>query len=154
MLIHGDCWLPNAVRTPDDQVVLIDWEGAGKGAAILDLGSLILRCQYDTFGGIPSTLTPERIAAAIAGYVSRRLPTPSEMHLLPDAIRFPLAWVGAWLLGRLPEQGWSTNLEQAVARIQHGLTLTEPTTERASHYFAEALQGRDIWPEKGREAHI
>ncbi len=53
VLTHGDCWGPNSVHMGSQEVVLIDWEGAGQGAAILDFGSLVLTCQYDQWGGIP-----------------------------------------------------------------------------------------------------
>jgi Ser/Thr protein kinase RdoA (MazF antagonist) len=44
MLLHGDCWPGNAVRTHGGGMVLIDWDGAGIGPAILDVGYLLLTC--------------------------------------------------------------------------------------------------------------
>src|SRR5438046_1440218 len=39
---HGDCWYKNAIKTADRGVVLIDWDCAGVGLPILDVGYLLL----------------------------------------------------------------------------------------------------------------
>ena len=111
VLIHGDCWPPNGVDTGDARVVLIDWECAGRGAALLDLGAFLLACQCDQRGDFPSTVDEARIAAAVDGYAQWRDPTPHEMDLLLEAIRFSICWRGAWLFARLAQEGWTPGVE-------------------------------------------
>ena len=48
VVIHNDCHSGNAVRTAAEQVVLIDWEGAGLGPAVLDVGFLLSSCDTDS----------------------------------------------------------------------------------------------------------
>src|SRR5688572_199128 len=43
-IIHGDCWMGNAVTSPTSPTALIDWEYAGRGIAVLDLGCLLSDC--------------------------------------------------------------------------------------------------------------
>jgi Phosphotransferase enzyme family len=42
-VVHGDPWPGNAIHTAHDQVTLIDWENAGLGLPLLDLGFLFAR---------------------------------------------------------------------------------------------------------------
>ena len=130
VLTHGDCWAPNSVRMGHQEVVLIDWEGAGQGAAILDFGSLLLTCQYDQRGGIPPTGDPQRIASVVAGYQHEYALSSAEWEILPEAMRFRIAWTGAWMLSRIPQEGgWSTSLEASFARIQRGFDLASHTAQ-------------------------
>jgi len=136
-LIHGDCWAPNGVRLPDSQeVVLIDWEGAGKGPAILDLGSFLLHCQDDEHGALAETMNESRISAVVQGYSQWRIPSSPEIDLLLDAIRFRSAWIGAWMFSRLSQEEWTPRLEQGLGHIQQGYALAEPTARLARTLFA------------------
>ncbi len=47
MIIHNNCHPGNAIRTADGKVVLIDWEGAGWGPAVLDVGFLLISCDTE-----------------------------------------------------------------------------------------------------------
>jgi len=87
-LIHNDCHPANSVRTPDAQVVLIDWEGAGCGAAIIDVGFLLVSCEIEAFR--PNRLLPDprRMAAVVDGYCRHHQLSRDELDRLPDAIRF------------------------------------------------------------------
>lgn len=91
-LLHGDCWHANAVRTPYNGLILIDWDCAGLGQAVLDLGNVLLTCHYDL--SAPLVLEPDqsRIQAIMDGYQSQRPLTEQERTSIPDAIRFPLAF--------------------------------------------------------------
>ncbi len=136
-IIHGDVWAPNGVRTSEQEMVLIDWEGAGRGAALLDLGELLLKGQYDIHGAIPETIKEDCIAALVSGYARWRFPEPIECELLPDAIRFRIAWVGAWRLSKVLCEGWTGRVEKLLNYVQRGYRLAEPTARLALQYFAQ-----------------
>jgi Ser/Thr protein kinase RdoA (MazF antagonist) len=98
--IHNDCHPANSISTSDGQVLLIDWEGAGLGPAVIDVGFLLASSD----GAAPWTpLAPsdvyrphqERIAAIIDGYRQYHVLTPDELEQLPDAIRFRSLVYGA-----------------------------------------------------------
>jgi Ser/Thr protein kinase RdoA (MazF antagonist) len=88
VLVHNDCHPGNCIQTPVGRAVLIDWEGAGRGPAVVDIGFLLVSCEIEAFG--PNRLRPDpnRMAAVIDGYCRHHRPTPRELERLPDAIRF------------------------------------------------------------------
>jgi Ser/Thr protein kinase RdoA (MazF antagonist) len=100
-VVHGDPWPGNAIHNAEDQVTLIDWENAGLGLPLLDLGFCLLECHLDV--GLPGKqpsarhIQPDenRIAAIVAGYSRWRRLQPAEKDLLLEGIRFPAAYVGA-----------------------------------------------------------
>jgi thiamine kinase-like enzyme len=136
-IIHGDVWAPNGVRTNEQEVVLIDWEGAGRGAALLDLGELLLKGQYGRRGAVPETINEDSIATLVSGYTRWRFPEPIEREFLLDAIRFRIAWVGAWRLSRVLLEGWTTKVEEVLKSVQRRYQLAEPTATLALQYFAQ-----------------
>ena len=83
-IIHGDCHFGNVVATPPDAYSFVDWEAAGRGAAVTDLG-LLLSSSLD-----PSddTLNGAVIHSIIDGYCAHRRVSQIERDLLPDALRF------------------------------------------------------------------
>ena len=84
MIIHGDCHLGNVVGTPTHGYSFVDWEAAGRGAAVTDLG-LLLSSSLD-----PSddTLNGAVIHSIIDGYCAHRMVSQIERDLLADAVRF------------------------------------------------------------------
>jgi Ser/Thr protein kinase RdoA (MazF antagonist) len=136
-IIHGDVWALNGVRTSEHEVVLIDWEGAGRGAALLDLGELLLKGQYGRHGVIPETINEDSIAALVSGYSQWRFPEPIERELLLDAIHFRIAWVGAWRLCKVLLEGWTPKVEEVLKSVQRRYQLAEPTVMLALQYFAQ-----------------
>ena len=136
-IIHGDVWAPNGVRTGEQEVVLVDWEGAGRGAALLDLSELLLKGQYDARGVMPETVNEACVAALVSGYAQWRLPEPIEFELLLDAMRFRIAWVGAWMLSKVLLEGWTARVERALSYVQRGYRLAEPTAAFALRCFAK-----------------
>jgi Ser/Thr protein kinase RdoA (MazF antagonist) len=104
VLIHNDCHPGNSVRTPEGDVVLVDWDGAGRGPAVIDLGFLLVSCEVTAFG--PNRLRPDprRLAALIDGYAAHRAPSSQELARLPSAVRFRALVAGAGSLARRIER--------------------------------------------------
>jgi len=100
-VVHGDAWPGNAVVMPDGQAALIDWENGGLGLPVLDLGHSLLECHVDP--GLPTMRPaawhirpdPQRIAAVLDGYTRWRHLDDSEREILPEGIRFGVAYLGA-----------------------------------------------------------
>ncbi len=126
--------MQNAVVT-DAGIVFIDWESAGRGAAILDLADFLLRSQCDAYGAPPDTLRPSHVEAAVSGYASHRMPSDDELELLALATRFSSVWRAAWMLTQVRAEGWTPRLEQRLAHIQATYELAEPTASLARSAF-------------------
>jgi Ser/Thr protein kinase RdoA (MazF antagonist) len=94
-IVHGDCWPLNAVLTPDRAIVLIDWDGAGYGPPLLDLGKLLLAAHYDLSRPLEVEANPAWVAAMLEGYAERRPLGAAERALLPAAVPFWLAYSAA-----------------------------------------------------------
>jgi Ser/Thr protein kinase RdoA (MazF antagonist) len=133
-LIHTDCWMQNVVVT-EASTVFIDWESAGRGAAILDLADFLLRSQCDANGAPPHTLRPPHVTAAASGYASHRTPGNNELDLLALAMHFSCAWRAAWMFTQLRSGGWTSKLEQGLARSQATYEIAEQTTCLALSVF-------------------
>jgi Ser/Thr protein kinase RdoA (MazF antagonist) len=141
-VVHGDPRPGNAVHTAQDQVTLIDWENAGLGLPLLDLGFCLLECHLDV--GLPSNqpsawpIQPDenRIAAVVAGYSRWRQLQPTEKDLLLDGIRFPAAYVGAIhfeqaLLGGARGRSMDVRLE----RLRNRLAVSDAIADLARRHF-------------------
>jgi Ser/Thr protein kinase RdoA (MazF antagonist) len=90
-ILHGDCWPGNAVRTPAGGIALIDWDGAGIGPAILDVGYLLLTCHLDK-PQLPAMQPNEQsIATVVRGYCQQRRPSAPELSVLEDALLYDVA---------------------------------------------------------------
>lgn len=90
-IIHGDCWPRNAVRTPERGLALIDWDCAGIGPAILDVGYLLLACHLGK-PQLPTMQADEQcIAAVVRGYCQQRTPSSAELAILEDALLYDVA---------------------------------------------------------------
>jgi Ser/Thr protein kinase RdoA (MazF antagonist) len=83
-IIHGDGHLGNVVITPTSEYVFIDWEAAGRGAAVTDLGQLLSSSVEPS----DDALHRAGIQAIIDGYCAHRRVSQIERDLLPDALRF------------------------------------------------------------------
>lgn len=132
-IIHGDGWAGNLVQTSAGQRVLIDWEPAGLGLAILDLGRSLLYGHYDldTPLSVPIQPSPWRINALIDGYCQQRVPAAAEQALLTEAIRFVVACGAASHFVRAHQGGWRNPAPEALRRRQHWYTVAAPIAELA-----------------------
>jgi Ser/Thr protein kinase RdoA (MazF antagonist) len=83
-LIHNDPNLGNVVQRPAGELVLIDWEMAGLGPAVVDVG-ILLRNSYAMAAERVDEAT---VHAVVDGYCQHRPLTPLELERLPAAIRF------------------------------------------------------------------
>jgi Ser/Thr protein kinase RdoA (MazF antagonist) len=68
--------------------VLIDWEGAGLGPAVIDVGFLLVSSEIEAFRPNQLPSDPERVSAIVAGYCQYHRLSAIEMDRLADAIRF------------------------------------------------------------------
>lgn len=117
-LIHGDAWLGNAVADGRGELVLVDWDEAGLGVAVLDLGRLLLSAHWGLDGPPPELEpAPERITAVLTGYCQARVPARAERAVLVEAIRYGVVFVAANHFGRLRGEGWSEALEAFIRRL-------------------------------------
>ena len=104
-LTHNDRHLGNAHRTPDGQVVLFDWEGAGQGTLAAALGWLLFSCAVAAPGDPPRRASAELVAPVVEGYCRHRVPTDAELAWLPDAVRIRPLVIAARTLVRSIESG-------------------------------------------------
>lgn len=90
-LLHGDCWPHNAVISRHEEITLIDWDCAGLGPAVLDVGYLLLTCHL----GKPQLPTmradPALITAVVHGYCQQRQLNRYELAVLHEAVHFETA---------------------------------------------------------------
>jgi Ser/Thr protein kinase RdoA (MazF antagonist) len=130
-ILHTDCWANNAIRTPDGQLVLVDWDGAGWGSAILDLGYLLVACHASLPEWPQIIPSAERIGAVMAGYQQQRAITPVEYDLLNDAVCFAEAFRAAqWLAEALPGN-WREH--RGLLRFHARYAVTTEITRLALH---------------------
>ena len=83
-LIHNDCNFGNVILTSVGKVALIDWEGAGLGPALLDIGFVLSAC----FDKANQHLNTDALCAFIKGYCRSRRLTDGELDSLGDAVRY------------------------------------------------------------------
>ena len=142
-LVHGDVWARNAVEEPDGRVTLIDWETGGLGLAVLDLGSCLLECHLDS--AVPDreprawliSAAEDRIAAVGVGYASIRKLSAAELDLLPHAVRFAAAVVGAIHFELALSDGVAgPAMDARLARLQNRLDVAGEVVRLASQYIA------------------
>ncbi|GHO46778.1 phosphotransferase enzyme family protein [Ktedonospora formicarum] len=112
-LLHGDCWPHNAVLTDGETLTMIDWDGAGAGPLLLDLGYLLMCCHLGKPQLPQMQADKELIQAVMRGYRRRRDLTELEFVYLLDAIRYDLARRAAVddiFASITPQNPWQKNL--------------------------------------------
>jgi Ser/Thr protein kinase RdoA (MazF antagonist) len=127
--IHGDCWTGNAIRGPEGQVHLIDWDAAGLGSVILDFGALLGDCfAYPAQEIAPDT---ERITVVVDSYTRYRGLTMAEIEVLPQAIQFGAAFRAAIRFSQAQHQGWPNGMIRGLRHEQARLTASVQIAEIA-----------------------
>jgi Ser/Thr protein kinase RdoA (MazF antagonist) len=144
-IVHADAWARNAVEPPggSGRATLIDWEMSGLGLAVLDLGNCLMECHLNSAA---SSLDPEawliapdedRVAATAAGYAAIRTLTTAELELLPDAVRFATAVVGAIHLDlALAEGVGGPTMDARLARLENRLAIADEVAAMAVPYLS------------------
>jgi Ser/Thr protein kinase RdoA (MazF antagonist) len=133
-LIHGDCWPGNAVRAVDGDVTLIDWDCAGRGPAVLDLGNLLVTCHLGQSQTPHLTPNPELIAAVIEGYCTGRRLSEAELRHLDDAVAFGVVFHLARNFPSIVRGDWRENssLAKLRARLQAVPAIAAISRDRLS----------------------
>jgi Ser/Thr protein kinase RdoA (MazF antagonist) len=143
-VVHGDACPANAVRSGAGEVTLIDWENAGLGLAVTDLGNCLLESHLDP--GQPATQpsawliqpSPARIAAVLTGYCRLRRLNAAERHLLLPGIRFATAFAGALHFEQALIDGVrGAGMDARLARLRNRLAVSQPVAELASTHLGE-----------------
>lgn len=142
-VVHGDAWARNAVQVaPSGPVTLIDWEMAGLGLAVLDLGTCLIECQLAA--NLPDDkpdewlITPDEapIAAVCEGYLRVRELSAAERDLLPEAVRFPAAVVGSVHFELALVSGVTgPTMDARLARLQNRLDVADVVTALALRHL-------------------
>ena len=142
-LVHGDAWAANAVQTGPKEVTLIDWECAGLGLPVLDLGNCLLECLLDAE---PGGVGPEawhvqpdedRIAAVAAGYAAWRVLSPAERAVLLPAVRFGTAYAGAIHFEQALVDGVrGAAMDARLERLRNRLAVSESVARLAARHLA------------------
>ncbi len=142
-VVHGDAWPGNAIRTARDQVILVDWETAGLGLPLLDLGHCLLECHLG--GGPRDARRPaghirpdeDRIAAVAAGYSRWRRLQPAEQDLLPEGILAATACAGSIHLEQALAAGVrSVSMDERLEWLRNRLAVSHAVAELARRHFA------------------
>jgi Ser/Thr protein kinase RdoA (MazF antagonist) len=121
--VHPDFHRGNVLAT-DDDVVVIDWTGAGRGPRVASLGVLLFTAAAKQYPG-DATSSPdvERVGPVVAGYRSQIGLDADELAHLDDAVLRPalvfacyLFWVGVRSSGQPALSGpWAPPYEMAGA---------------------------------------
>jgi hypothetical protein len=121
-LIHPDFVPVNAIRTPEDSLMMVDWTGAGRGSRLWSLAFLLWAA-----GGRDLRL----VDVAVSHYRRHLPPEPEELERLASAMRTrPLIFdCWAFCVGR-------RELADVVENIPHTARLAEEIAGRARQAFA------------------
>jgi Ser/Thr protein kinase RdoA (MazF antagonist) len=93
-LIHNDAHLSNALTSPRGESVYIDWDGAGLGAPLIDVGFLLLNGALGSVYEPLAKQNPAHVEAIIQGYSRHRTLGQEELDKLRDAMKFRLLVFG------------------------------------------------------------
>ncbi len=133
VLIHNDFHPGNLLLTPSRELTVIDWDGAGRSPATLDLGFALSSIHPQ------ATARPDarRINALIDGYCRHHCLTPLELDSLFDAIRFrSLAFLSFELAQMVTLPGWSNpDYTWWAARYAAGAETADLARTRLQRYL-------------------
>jgi thiamine kinase-like enzyme len=91
-ITHGDCWYMNAIKTSTGSVILIDWDNAGMGMALLELANLLLTAHFDLSRPLHLEPNESKISAIMQGYQQVCQLAAQDREGIAEAMRFLLAF--------------------------------------------------------------
>jgi len=123
-LVHPDFVPANAIPTPDERLVLVDWTGAGRGPRLWSLGFLLWAT---------GAVHPRLIELAVSRYRKRASLDPEEIARLEGAIMGRPLMLDCWSFchGR-------RSLAETVERMDANHELANRIAARARQAFAAA----------------
>lgn len=131
-LVHTDVHEGNLLRTSDGTLYLLDWEDAGLGEAVLDVGIVLAwNCVWRAgspsplFGGLPDlyNFDEEYCRAFLTAYQRVRRLSQPEAESLGNVIRFLMGWFAARDIEReIAEPGVSDGLAFTSWAIMRSVT--------------------------------
>jgi Ser/Thr protein kinase RdoA (MazF antagonist) len=86
-LIHNDFHLTNIYNSHANELKVIDWDGAGRGPALTDLGFLLSAAHPRPQNSESTRPDPARIEAIVTGYGQHRRLSEDELDCLADSVR-------------------------------------------------------------------
>jgi Ser/Thr protein kinase RdoA (MazF antagonist) len=124
VLVHPDFVLANAIPTPDERLVIVDWTGAGRGPRLWSLGFLLWAA---------GARHPRLIDLVVSRYRRRISLEPEELARLEGAIAGRPLMLDCWSFchGRLA-------LDQAAERLDASRQLARTIASQARDAFAAA----------------
>lgn len=113
-LIHGDLYYDNTLFHNEKLAVMLDFEQAGTGESILDMGiSISGTCLEKGF------IIPPLVRSFIRGYESvRPLPKEEKLHLA-DAIVLGLLSIALWRIKRFKEKNLNPLMADSYKELIH-----------------------------------
>jgi Ser/Thr protein kinase RdoA (MazF antagonist) len=136
VLLHNDCHPWNCVRTAERPVVLIDWDGAGVGPAVIDVGFVLLSADTGGIVGPVIPPAPQRMAALIDGYRDHHTLSEAELAHLPEAIGFRTLVAACGDFTRAVTDG---RAEDERPWSWQRYRMADQIAERAQRHFAQAV---------------
>ena len=121
-LVHPDFVLANAIPTPDDGLVIVDWTGAGRGPRLWSLGFLLFAA---------GARHPRLVELVVSRYRKRISLEPEELDRLEGAIGGRPLMLDCWSFchGR-------RSLAETVERIDENRELANKIAAQARRAFA------------------
>jgi Ser/Thr protein kinase RdoA (MazF antagonist) len=123
--VHPDFVPSNAIRTPEEKTIILDWTNAGRGPRLWSIGFLLWA------GGARDLRLVDLV---VSRYRRHTQLTDEELDRLPGAIRARALMIDCWSIRRR-----RTPIGEVVRRASGDRELSERISARARARFAEPL---------------
>ena len=134
-LLHSDCNPQNAIKSQNDEVTFIDWDGVGFGPAVTDLAYLLFHCHIVQTSWPLIEPSQEWINAILRGYEQHRPLSTPEIEHLHDAIALAECRHLAQRLPKAVRADWRE--DRGLTRFHGRELLVDPIAEIALAYYEE-----------------